>query len=64
MKSTNSNNHEEKAEAGVWGCKDCGKFHVKAGKVSLTLIREEFYAFVNENWDCFYSQEFDLALAN
>ncbi len=59
-----SHKTEERTDLGVWRCKDCEKFHVKAGKVLLTFTREEFSDFVNKTWDCFYGQEFDLSLTN
>ncbi len=39
----------------VWFCDGCNFYHIKAGNIVLTFDSEEFSDFVNETWDCFYS---------
>lgn len=48
------------ADVRVWRCSSCDEFHVKAGGAVLSFSKEEFNAFVDETWNCFYSYDFHL----
>jgi len=48
-------NVSEKRDACVWYCRNCAKFHIKAGEVLLTFDKEEFADFSNSVFDCLSS---------
>jgi hypothetical protein len=55
---------KHESTVGVWFCDHCEQFHVKAGNVLLSFNRDEFSDFVGSAWDCYYSQQFDVAAVN